>query len=313
MIPACLPACLPACSVVQEVSEDEDKFSSRYPSKYNPFYDPPGHQLIGVAYLYLDPLNYLIESKESPTVVSFKGEVVGELTIDLEPQLVSEIKDGLDDYLPVLDTSEKNLKDYLGEALLLSFHVKGARGLPRKLSQDVFVSFRFFLEAKPLASGCCGQRTQHPKWDQTLSVTQIVNDDFVHFVSNEAVELEVWGAPETTLEEADGSGSGVGGLGYGSGHGGGLVGDHIIVDVDEEDLDRGGDEDDEGGEGGDGAHDEEFWRRKVEALQETLEDLKREAKTNGELAVGLVKQIDHDLATKMAKVRTISYHYVSFC
>jgi hypothetical protein len=45
------------------------------------------------------------------------------------------------------------------------------------------------------------------------------------------------------------------------------------------------------GEGGD-ANDVDFWRRKVEALQESLDDLKREAKTNGELAVGLVKQID---------------------
>ena len=45
------------------------------------------------------------------------------------------------------------------------------------------------------------------------------------------------------------------------------------------------------GEGGD-ANDVDFWRRKVEALQQSLDDLKREAKTNGELAVGLVKQID---------------------
>jgi hypothetical protein len=51
--------------------------------------------------------------------------------------------------------------------------MQGCRGLPRKLSQDVFVSFRFFLENKPLSSACCAQRTQHPKWDQTLSVTQI--------------------------------------------------------------------------------------------------------------------------------------------
>ena len=51
--------------------------------------------------------------------------------------------------------------------------MQGCRGLPRKLSQDVFVSFRFFLENKPLSSACGAQRTQHPKWDQTLSVTQI--------------------------------------------------------------------------------------------------------------------------------------------
>lgn len=119
-----------------EMGEDEDKFASRYPSTFDPFYDPPGHQLIGVAYLYLDPLNYLIESQEQPTIVSFKGDVVGELTIDLEPKLVSEIQDGLDDFLPVLDVAEKSLKDYNGEAVLLSFHVKVKIYLPTYVLRD---------------------------------------------------------------------------------------------------------------------------------------------------------------------------------
>ena len=110
-----------------EVAEDEDKYRAMFPPVYDPFYDPPGHQLIGVTYLYLDPVKYMIESHETPTIVSFKGEVVGELAVSLIPKLVSDMKDGFDDYLPVLDTAEKKLKDYNGEELLLSFHIKVRR------------------------------------------------------------------------------------------------------------------------------------------------------------------------------------------
>ena len=110
-----------------EVAEDEDKYRAMFPPVYDPFYDPPGHQLIGVTYLYLDPVKYMIESHETPTIVSFKGDIVGELAVSLIPKLVSDMKDGFDDYLPVLDTAEKKLKDYNGEELLLSFHIKVRR------------------------------------------------------------------------------------------------------------------------------------------------------------------------------------------
>ena len=68
--------------------------------------------------------------------MSFTGDVVGELTIDLEPKLVSEIQDGLDDFLPVLDVAEKSLKDYNGEDVLLSFHVKVKIYLPTYVLRD---------------------------------------------------------------------------------------------------------------------------------------------------------------------------------
>ena len=167
------------------------------------------------------------------------------------------------------------------------------------------MSFRFFLETKPLASACCAQRTPHPKWDQTVSIKQIVNDDFVHYVSNEAVELEIWGAPETNLEAPEGY-VGMHGVGHG---GSGPVGEHIEVEMDEEDQDRANRSGD-GGEDSEGAdvNDIDYWKRKVDHLEETLEELQRESKTASELAVGLAKHLDPDKAHKLIDAQRKQLH-----
>ena len=171
------------------------------------------------------------------------------------------------------------------------------------------MSFKFFLETKPLASACCAQRTPHPKWDQTVSVKQIVNDDFVHYVANEAVELEIWGAPDTTLEAPEGY-VGMHGVSHG---GSGPVGEHIEVEMDEEDQDRANSNGRAGGDGdvdseGADVNDIEFWKRKVDRLEEALEELQRESKTASELAVGLAKHIDPDAAHKLVDAQRHQLH-----
>lgn len=103
----------------------------------------------------------------------------------------SFLQEGGDDELVKFETQEPLLAHFAGEQVQLSFTVRAARGLPKKLTQDTFVSFKFFLEKMPLSTATCGARTTNPKWEQTISLFQIVNDDLLQYISNSALEIEV--------------------------------------------------------------------------------------------------------------------------
>ncbi len=73
-----------------QCGENLDEWSSRYTFDLDPFYDPPKHKLVGVAVLFLQPLSFLVDIAERPAVVSFKGEVVGELEVEVSAMLESQ-------------------------------------------------------------------------------------------------------------------------------------------------------------------------------------------------------------------------------
>jgi len=69
-------------------------------------------------------------------------------------------------------------------------------------SRQVFVSFRFFLRKEPCATARCGAVTTTPRFEQTIALRQLITGDFLDYLSNGALELEVWGAPESKLSPA---------------------------------------------------------------------------------------------------------------
>mmetsp|Transcript_12177 Transcript_12177/g.42118 ORF Transcript_12177/g.42118 Transcript_12177/m.42118 type:complete len:569 (+) Transcript_12177:716-2422(+) len=67
-----------------ELGGDHEKLILDLPRGHDGFFDAPtAHQLIGVAVVYLDALTYLIDIDEAFDVISFQGEVVGAVKLNV--------------------------------------------------------------------------------------------------------------------------------------------------------------------------------------------------------------------------------------
>lgn len=275
-------------SFVHDCLESKDDFARSWPPDRDPYYDPPTHLLIGVASVYLEACNFVMATSEAPLIVSFKGEVVGELEVEVHPLLESQRR-ALDQGLPVFQTQELSLASFIGEPLHLGFKVKHAHGLPKQLCSSCFVSFRFFVEPKPLRTGCCGAPTTAPKWDQTLGVTVLVSGEFVHYVKTEALELEVWAAAESKLtgEKADPPPV------YGE-----------KIEVERGALGEEAPEDDGAaseGSGSEGDDDADALKAELAATKALLEASEREVRVGVDLLLALVKSFDPNGADRIAR------------
>mmetsp|Transcript_40467 Transcript_40467/g.52098 ORF Transcript_40467/g.52098 Transcript_40467/m.52098 type:complete len:1141 (+) Transcript_40467:75-3497(+) len=275
-----------------ECKEDKDSLSNKFPANVDPFYDIPTQKLVGVAYLYLNSINYLISVNETVTVVNFKGDVVGEIDVEMVPMLESHLK-ALEDEMPIFQTEEANLRKLVGESLLLGIKVISARGLPRNLCSLAFTSFKFFLEGQPLRTGCCAARTTAPRWEQTMSLKLIVNDDLVNYVMNEVLEIELWAAPENLIIDTQASKQSR------------LCGEKIVLNYTDasstpQQLADGTEEGDPVGR--EGIEDEvELLKSQVHDLLLEVDELQRENRSNGELALGLVRSFDKEAAATLKK------------
>jgi len=273
---------------VHDCGESRDAFALAYPPKLDPYYDPPTHLLIGVATVFLEACNYLVTTSEAPTIVSFKGEVVGELEVEIHPMLDSQRK-ALDAGLPEFQTKELNLGQFIGEVLHLGIKIKRAHGLPKKLCSNSFVSFRFYLEGKPLRTGCCGTKTTAPKWEQTLGITQLINEEFIQYVKTEALEIEVWASEEShvTGEEA--------GLAP-------VYGEKIELEPGEMGYEEdGATSESSSSSESEGEDNAEALKEELATMKESLEESERELRVGGDLLLALVKGFDPNGADVIAK------------
>jgi len=278
-----------------ECGEDGDEYVKHFPPDLDPFYDPPRQKLLGVAYVYLASLNYLIPINESPQIVSFKGEVMGELEVEVHPMLDSELMARAAE-AQVFHTEEPTLKKYCGELLHLRFRVRQAHGLPRKLSSSCFVTFPFFMEGQPLRTGACGAKSTAPKWDQSITVEHIVTDDFIDYILNEALEIEVWGGPDNHLSGEDVKAASLCGDKFEFAGLGALArGGFGQEEEEEEEV-----EDDDNLVSFDGS-DAEVLKDKIAQLQASLDEARREAKLHSDLAMSLVNRFDGASAQSLGK------------
>lgn len=176
-----------------DAGRDMKEVEEIYGQEYDPFFDPPEEQLIGKAYVMLAPLDFFINIDDTPSVIQFQGKTDGALhvSISLDEKQV--------DALERFDTDEETtLLDILGTELRLTVTVHGVDGLPKKLSNNVAVSYKFFKE-NPQRTPSCAQKTINPRFDHVNRFTIKVTEEFVTYLQHEPLELQVWGCPDPEL------------------------------------------------------------------------------------------------------------------
>jgi hypothetical protein len=239
-------------------NKDLLKLKKVVPAANDPFYEPPTDVLIGVGYCFLDSLSYLVEIHESITVINFKGALVGELELEVTATMDSDDRHVEEEGEIDFTSEEFRISDQVGETMNVAINVKTAKGLPRRTCNQVFVSFPFFLSTVPFATTRCQTRTVNPWFNETFGIRQVVTEDFIDYLAHNALEVEVWGAPDSKVEESDAGGEAE-------------YGDVIALDVEikEEALVGGGAIDDD--------------ELDVAFLNEQLEDSRHELKMQKEL------------------------------
>ena len=184
------------------------RLNDLYTNDKDPFWDPPENRLIGTAVLYLDSLSFLLEIEETTPIIDFKGKQVGELTCELIALSVEFDRTNARERrqnIKLIDNFEEfQLKNFVGGFLNLEMHVVGGRGLPSSLCNDVDARWTFWDQPTQSTKQVKGP-TIAPDFNSVTQIKINIDQDFVQYVQNESLEVEVWGRPSTFVQQKSGS------------------------------------------------------------------------------------------------------------
>ncbi|XP_046733692.1 kinesin-like protein KIF13A isoform X1 [Silurus meridionalis] len=179
----------------------------------DPFYEAQeNHNLIGVANVFLEVLFHDVKLQYAVPIISQQGEVVGRLHVELTRVCgaVPERLVGGDDSsenssesssYEVMDTNGEIV--HMAKKLTCRVRIRKAMGLPLNLSNFVFCQYTFWEQAEPTVAppmvspdtptSCTGDAQFTICFDHCKDYVVHVSDEFVEFISDGALAIEVWG------------------------------------------------------------------------------------------------------------------------
>jgi hypothetical protein len=177
----------------QQVQSNGSAVESGYEGDKDPFFDPPEAQVIGKATIYLNALVYNLPIEEATPIIDYKGKEEGELLVKVVPHLsekMPEEEDHEEEDIP------EEISELIGKKLYIRVCVQSARGLPADRSNHVAAMFKFFLEAEQDATEPHKTKTTIPNFNFRKTYSLVVTEELVKYVTHDAIEFEVWGAPD---------------------------------------------------------------------------------------------------------------------
>uniref|UniRef100_A0A3Q2E1X4 Kinesin family member 13A n=1 Tax=Cyprinodon variegatus TaxID=28743 RepID=A0A3Q2E1X4_CYPVA len=177
------------------------------------FYDgQENHNLIGVANIFLECLFHDAKLQYAVPIISQQGEVAGRLHVDLMrvsgsvPERLSGGDDSSENSsesscYEVMDTNGEIV--HMAKRLTCRVKIKEATGLPLNLSNFVFCQYTFWEHGEPtVAPPMVSPDTPSPRSPDSQFTVQFdhckdyvvnVTDEFLEFISDGALAIEVWG------------------------------------------------------------------------------------------------------------------------
>lgn len=160
----------------------------------DPFFDPPDHRLVGVAYLSLDPISYLMEvTEDALPIVNSKGNVTGILKVRITPTLDEDEN----------EEDERHIGDHMGKIMTVEVKVASVTGrftssgqaLGKNKSPSIFVRTKWFLLSSPaqmLKTARAEGVDETYKFDANFRLRQIITGDLLTYLREVSMEIEVW-------------------------------------------------------------------------------------------------------------------------
>ncbi|XP_065814022.1 kinesin-like protein KIF13A isoform X2 [Labrus bergylta] len=192
--------------------ETNNKANGHYCST-DPFYEAQeNHNLIGVANIFLECLFHDVKLQYAVPIISQQGEVAGRLHIELMrvSGAVPERLCGGDDSsenssesscYEVMDTNGEIV--HMTKRLTCRVRIREATGLPLNLSNFVFCQYTFWEHGEPtVAPPMVSPDRPSPRspdaqftvqFDHCKDYVVHVTDEFLEFISDGALAIEVWG------------------------------------------------------------------------------------------------------------------------
>ncbi|KAM7395801.1 hypothetical protein PAMA_007203 [Pampus argenteus] len=181
---------------------DEDNPVMRsYFKRADPFFDEQeNHSLIGVANVFLACLFYDVKLQYAVPIINQKGEVAGRLHVELWRGTEGSEEESSGQF----DTWQSNANgDPQERKLDCVIKILQATGLPRHLSNFVFCQYHYWGQEEPVfippevASSSSSSASRDPQctvvFDSAKELSVSVSEDFVEFLSEGAVAIEVYG------------------------------------------------------------------------------------------------------------------------
>uniref|UniRef100_A0A665WGX5 Kinesin family member 13Bb n=1 Tax=Echeneis naucrates TaxID=173247 RepID=A0A665WGX5_ECHNA len=188
---------------------DEDNPVMRsYFKRADPFFDEQeNHSLIGVANVFLACLFHDVKLQYAVPIINQKGEVAGRLQVEVwrgtegsEEESPGQSDSQLSDTDPALDPRTFKSFNFFP---LTQVKILQATGLPRHLSNFVFCQYHFWGQEEPVfiapevapsSSSCVSRDPQCTVvFDSAKELAVPVSDDFLEFLAEGAVAIEVYG------------------------------------------------------------------------------------------------------------------------
>ncbi|XP_077432241.1 kinesin-like protein KIF13A isoform X2 [Vanacampus margaritifer] len=191
----------------------EEMYSKANGKHCDPFYDAQeNHNLIGVANIFLECLFHDVKLQYAVPIISQQGELAGRLHVELMrvSGAVPERLCGGDDSsenssesscYEVLDTNGEIV--HMAKRLIIRVRIREATGLPLNLSNFVFCQYTFWEHGDPtVAPPMVSPDRPSPRspdahftvqFDHCKDYVVHVTDDFLEFISDGALAIEVWG------------------------------------------------------------------------------------------------------------------------
>uniref|UniRef100_A0A8C2H163 Kinesin family member 13Bb n=1 Tax=Cyprinus carpio TaxID=7962 RepID=A0A8C2H163_CYPCA len=171
--------------------DEDDPAMRSYFKRADPFFDEQeNHSLIGVANIFLSCLLYDVKLQYAVPIINQKGEVAGRLHVEVE-RLSGELEEretGGSEISPDGEMQERKLTCMI--------KVLQATGLPQHLSNFVFCQYHFWEQQEPVfiapEVGLTAPSSREPQ-SLVMFDNLAVTEDFVEFVMEGAVAVEVYG------------------------------------------------------------------------------------------------------------------------
>uniref|UniRef100_A0A8C2XQS1 Kinesin family member 13A n=1 Tax=Cyclopterus lumpus TaxID=8103 RepID=A0A8C2XQS1_CYCLU len=191
----------------------EEMYNKANSKHCDPFYEAQeNHNLIGVANIFLECLFHDVKLQYAVPIISQQGEVAGRLHIELMrvSGVVPERLSGGDDSsenssesscYEVMDTNGEIV--HIAKRLTCRVRIREATGLPHNLSNFVFCHYTFWEHGEPTVAPPMVSpdipSTRSPdgqftvQFDHCKDYIVHVTDEFLEFISDGALAIEVWG------------------------------------------------------------------------------------------------------------------------
>lgn len=165
-----------------------------YPPEIDPFYDPSLPELIGVSTLHIDSLYYLIDTRDTLPIITFKGNHGGQLKLHV--RIWIDKVETVPSYITV--DKESKLVDFMGHMAIIRFYFEYLLDIPPTISNDLQVIFSFFghtgqyrTTRSPAMNIITGDK--HAYINSIIVIEQKITPDFVRYIQKKSIEFEIWG------------------------------------------------------------------------------------------------------------------------